>query len=182
MTEQELKLTPETDVYDPEVMEQFKDRFRKHENLVMGILAGVGAALVCLALWAVVAIVLKLSIVWVGVGLAFGVSFAIRFAGKGVDQLYGIISAAITVIANLCGILITAVSLLSNQGGKTIMEVAASLTPDLAATLISAMFKTSLPTFFLAMVISIAAAYYFAFKHVTMVDLAKAAGIEVRQG
>lgn len=76
---------------------------KKEQNLPSGIIAGIIAGLVGAFLWAAITVATEYQIGFMAIGVGAGVGLAIRFAGKGIDQIFGISGAIIAILGCLLG-------------------------------------------------------------------------------
>ena len=82
-------------------IDQFKQRkiqeLRDNQNLIGGIFGGLVASLIGAAIWAGITVATDYQISWMAVGVGFLVGFAVRFLGKGIDLIYGVIGFGFTI-------------------------------------------------------------------------------------
>lgn len=102
-----------------------------NQNLVFGMAAGVAAALVSALLWAVVSASTNYQIGWMAVGVGVLVGLAIRWAGKGVDNSFGIAGAVISLLGCFLGNFLTAVVIVSRQESIPVMEILSRVNPEI---------------------------------------------------
>lgn len=101
-----------------------------NQNLVFGMAAGVAAALVSALLWAVVSASTNYQIGWMAVGVGVLVGLAIRWAGKGVDNSFGIAGSVISLLGCVLGNFLTAVVIVSRQESIPVMEILSRVNPE----------------------------------------------------
>jgi hypothetical protein len=82
---------------------QYRERLKLEQNLPLGIAGGAGAAIVGAAVWALVTVGTGYQIGWMAVGVGFLVGYSIRFFGKGLDNVFGIIGGAFALVGCLLG-------------------------------------------------------------------------------
>jgi len=102
-----------------------------NQNLVFGMAAGVAAALVSALLWAVVSASTNYQIGWMAVGVGVLVGLAIRWAGQGVDNSFGIAGAVISLLGCFLGNFLTVVIIISRQESIPVMEIFSRITPEI---------------------------------------------------
>jgi hypothetical protein len=73
------------------------------ENLFLGILAGVVAAIVGALIWMGITVATGYEVGYVAIGIGALVGMAIRFAGNGTSIIYGIMGALLTFLSCLTG-------------------------------------------------------------------------------
>ncbi len=88
---------------------------RSDQNLVVGALAGLAAALVGAAIWAVVTALTQYQIGFMAIGVGFLVGFAVRAAGRGVDPVFGVVGAALALLGCVLGNLLMVLYFLANK-------------------------------------------------------------------
>ena len=114
---------------------------RGGQSLPMGLIAGLAAAAVGAAVWAVVTVVTGYQIGWMAVAVGFLVGWAVRLAGKGNSSAFGMLGAALALGGCLVGNLLTGSVVASRELGVPITEVLARMTPTFGFDLMAAMFS-----------------------------------------
>lgn len=101
----ETQLEPDSQVslLTEEKIVQYREKLKLEQNLPMGIASGAGAATVGAAVWALVTVGTGYQIGWMAVGVGFLVGYSIRFFGKGIDPIFGVIGGAFALIGCLLG-------------------------------------------------------------------------------
>lgn len=92
---------------DPQRIENYLKNARSEQNLVLGILAGFLAALVCGVAWAAITAITGWRIGLVAIFVGMGVGIAVRKAGKGLDTIFGVTGAVLAFFAIFSGNLLT---------------------------------------------------------------------------
>lgn len=147
--------------------------FRGEQNLVNGILYGLFAALAGAAIWAGVTIATEYQIGWLAVGIGFLVGIAVRAGGKGIDQVYGVVGAALSLLGCALGNLLTIAWFMSQEFGVPVSEVLSGMDPAMAIEMMSATFEvTDLLFYGLAVYFG----YRYAFRELTPDDFNRALG------
>jgi rubredoxin len=90
---------------------------RDNQNLLLGIAAGLAAALVGAFGWAWFAVLTDYKIGWFAIGIGALVGFAMRFAGNGTDAIFRISGATISLIGCVLGNFLIQALLFSRQNG-----------------------------------------------------------------
>lgn len=128
---------------DPSKLAAFRAQLERQQSLFMGILGGVGAAVVCAAVWAGVTVATKFQIGWMAVGLGVAVGFTVRALGKGVTKTFGVAGAILALAGCLLGNLLSACGFLAMEESLPYLRVvlASLLHPGLALKLLKAMFS-----------------------------------------
>jgi hypothetical protein len=103
------------------------ERIRSEQNLVGGLVAGLAAAMLGAVVWALVTVFTGMQIGWMAVAVGFLVAIAVRTVGRGVDQSFAIIGAALALLGCLLGNLFTVCHFLAEAEGVGYFEVLTSL-------------------------------------------------------
>jgi hypothetical protein len=111
------------------------------ENLPMGFMAGLVAAAVGAALWALITILTGVQIGWMAVGVGFLVGWAIRVAGRGRHSVFGIMGALLALGGCAVGNLLAIVVIAARHFNVALLEVFTHLTPDVVTSLMEQTFK-----------------------------------------
>ncbi len=99
--QQESKV--ETTALTEEKILQYREKLKLEQNLPLGVAGGAGAAIVGAAVWALVTVGTGYQIGWMAVGVGFLVGYSIRFFGKGIDNVFGIIGGVFALVGCLLG-------------------------------------------------------------------------------
>jgi hypothetical protein len=145
----------------------------EEQNLVMGGLSGLVAAMVGAGVWAAVTIATEYQIGWMAVGIGFLVGYAVRFAGKGVSPVYGAASAVLSLLGCAVGNVLTFAWFIASAEGMSFMEVVGQLNFAIVVGLLTSTFEVMDILFY-----GLAAyfGYKTAFRQVTQADVDKALG------
>jgi hypothetical protein len=164
--------TPESVLTEQQAV-MLMQALHEEQNLVMGGVAGVLAALVGAGAWAAVTVATEYQIGWMAVGIGFLVGHAMRFAGKGIAPVFGAVSAVIALFGCAVGNLLTFTWFIAAAEGMPFMAVATQL--DLAITV-----EILASTFEAMDILFYGLAAYFgyktAFRQVTQADMDRALG------
>jgi len=79
------------------------EKLRLEQNLPFAIIASFGSAIVMAILWAIITVTTKHQIGYMAIAIGFVVGFAVNFAGKSIDKIYGIIGAAGALLGCVLG-------------------------------------------------------------------------------
>lgn len=79
------------------------DALRKEQNLPMALLAGSSSGILAAILWAAITVSTEYQIGFMAIAIGALVGFAIRYAGKGVDPIFGIFGGLIAVFSCVLG-------------------------------------------------------------------------------
>ncbi len=97
-------------------------KLQEEQNYPLGLIAGIIVGLVGAFLWAAITIATEFQIGFMALAIGAGVGFAIRFAGKGIDQIFGISGAIIAVFACLLGNFFGIIGFLANEEGLEFID------------------------------------------------------------
>ena len=145
----------------------------EEQNLVMGGLTGLIAAMVGAGAWAAVTIATEYQIGWMAVGIGFLVGYAVRFTGKGISPVYGAVSAVLSLLGCAVGNVLTFAWFIASAEGMSFMEVVGQLNFAIVVGLLASTFEAMDILFY-----GLAAyfGYKTAFRQVTQADVDKALG------
>ena len=84
--------------FDEAGFRMYVEKLRDEQNLALAILVGGAAALLGALLWAALTVITdyQLGIAALGIGLLVGI--AVRYAGKGIDRIYGIVGGILSFL------------------------------------------------------------------------------------
>ena len=168
----EDQVQPEFQISEQDA-ERALDVFRQEQNLVVGGMAGLTAAVAGAAVWAGVTVVTEYQIGWMAVGLGFLVGIAIRTMGRGIDQVFGVVGAVMALVGCVLGNVFTIAWYISAQTGSSLMSVLTQLDMELMIDLITESFQVMDILFYgLALYFG----YKYAFRQLTSDDFNRALG------
>ena len=147
--------------------------FREEQNLVMGFLYGLFAAVAGAAIWAGATIATGYQIGWLAVGIGFLVGIAVRAGGKGIDQVYGAVGAALSLFGCALGNLITVAWFVSQEYGVPLEEVLSGIDPEMAIEMMSSTFQLMDLLFY---GLAVYFGYRYSFRELTPDDFNRALG------
>jgi len=136
---------------------------KKRENLLLGTLVSIGAALVCLAIWLIVMRFTGYKIGWMALAAGFGIGFAMQFFGKGVSPQFGVIGGAISLVTWLLGNFFTAAIIFSRLKHVALLTLMSHIDFSMVTLFLKAVIG---PIDFLLCASAVYAAYYIGFKRV----------------
>lgn len=110
-------------------------------NLGLGVLAGLVAGGIGAAAWAVITVATNLQIGWMAVAVGALVGLAVRKAGRGRGTAFGIAGASLSLVACLCGNLMTVCILIARERKVALLDVLSGLDPATAVNLLGATFS-----------------------------------------
>ena len=139
-------------------------RLRDEQSLGLAFLAGVVAASIGAALWALITVATNHQIGFMALGVGFLVGYAVRMFGKGVDTGFGVLGAVLALAGCLAGNLLAACIIGSRATGVPLSAILGTLTPALAARILTATFQV-LDLLFYAL--AVYEGYRFSFRRIT---------------
>ena len=86
--------------------------------IIFGILAAVAGALI----WAAITVITGSQIGYVAIGLGILVGFAVKFGGKGLTPVYGVIGALLAVVSCILGNYFSGVGFVASEGDLSYTE------------------------------------------------------------
>jgi hypothetical protein len=143
-------------------------QIRSEQNLMLGTIAGAIAALVGASIWAAITVATEFQIGWMAIGVGFMVGGAIRAFGKGVDNVFGIVGAVLTLVGCIGGNLLAMCGLLAVEVDVGFFVVVSRLTPQIAYELLVATFH---PMDLLFYGIAVYEGYKLSFRQLTDLDI-----------
>lgn len=108
---------------DENKLEDYLKSLRFEQNFSRAIIAGSLAMLIGAILWAFITVTTMYQIGYMAVAVGFIVGYAVRYAGKGVDQVFGITGAVLAFLGCLLGNFFSMVGLLANELQTGIFDV-----------------------------------------------------------
>ncbi len=146
----------EDEEIDPRLLQLLSE-----QNFDFALLAGIGAALFGAFLWFIIAAITEHPAGWMSMGIGLLVGFSIRYFGNGIERIFGILGAILSLMGCLLGNFLAIVMLVSYSEEVSILDL---LTSHSFGTLFSIMFE-SLQWFDLLFYgIAILAGYFLAIK------------------
>jgi hypothetical protein len=159
LSSNDIKSRLSADVYEKLKMEQ---------RLLPGLIGGIVAGVVGAALWAIVTVITEYQIGYMAIAVGFLVGFAVRYLGKGVDQIFGIGGAVIALLSCLFGNYLSVVGFIAIYLGVDFFQALSICSLDLV---IEAMKESFQAIDILFYVLAITAGYKFAFRRITEQDI-----------
>ncbi len=157
---------------EPEV-QMALDQLRSEQNLVMATLAGLVAAVVGASIWAAVTVATGYQIGWLAIGIGFAVGIAIRYVGKGIDQVFGVVAAVLSLLGCALGNLLSVAYFVADTESVPFFELLAHMDLDVAIEIMTATFNPMDIVFY---AIAVYFGYRSAFRELTDADFARALG------
>ena len=92
------------------------------ERLVLGLVAGLVGVFVSALVWAGIAVATGSEIGWIAIGVGFLVGLLVRIGGRGVTIKFGILAAALSLVAILVGKYFSFIGFVMTEGGISLGE------------------------------------------------------------
>lgn len=143
------------------VSEEQMAAFKEEQNLKLALGTGIIVCLVCALLWAIISVTIKYQIGYMAVGVGAAVGFTIRYFGKGVDQVFGIIGAVLAFLGCVLGNYFSILGLISDEYGVSVFDLFSQISAGGAFEL---MLETFSPMDLLFYGLAIAEGYKFSFR------------------
>lgn len=86
-----------------EITEDDLNKLRSEQNFPKAVLVGLIAGLIGAIVWAAITVITNYQIGYMAIAVGAGVGFAVKIAGKGIDQKFGITGALIAIISCVLG-------------------------------------------------------------------------------
>ena len=150
-------------------LRQLQENIRTNQNLPMAIVGGAAAAIVGALAWGGITFATGYQIGWMAVGVGFLVGLAVRQFGKGIDTIYGISGAALSLVGCVMGNLFASCIAIAGQEEVAISQVMGALNFSIIGQILAATFH---PMDILFYGIAIYEGYRFSFRRLTKEELA----------
>ncbi len=149
------------------------ETFQSEQNVVMGILAGLIAAVVGAGIWASVTVMTEYQIGWMTVGIGLLVGFAVRYTGKGIGQMFGVVAGALSLLGCVLGNILTVTYFVSVNQEMAFMDILSQLNYWIIVEMLTATFEIIDVLFY---GLAVYFGYKYAFRLITEEDLNRALG------
>jgi len=135
------KPKPATEI-DQMKLQRHLQELRDNQNLAAGVLVGALAAAAGATVWAVLSYLThyQLGVMAIGVGLLVG--YGVRRAGNGIDTVFGVAGALLSLAGCLAGNLLAACIFVADHQGVSVMAVVSRLDVSTAFELLKETFNT----------------------------------------
>ncbi len=143
----------------------------REQNLVLGILAGAGAALAGALIWMGITIATQMQLGLVAIAIGAGVGYAVRYAGKGVTKVYGVVGAVLTLLSCLAGEVCTVIQMAATSAGIGFFEALSRV--DFGVVIQNVVTNSSVITYVIYG-IGIYEGYKFSFRKLTPLEIQEA--------
>lgn len=161
---------PPAPTVDPGKVNALVAELRARQNLAMGAVAGVLAAVVGALVWAVITVTTGFQIGWMAVGIGFLVGGTVRTLGQGIDKSFGRLGAGLALLGCLLGNFFSVCALVAQEAGVSASMVVTHINPAAIPELMIATFG---PMDVLFYVIAVYEGYRFSFRKITPEDVSR---------
>lgn len=151
-------------------LQTYVQEIKDNQNLSLGILGGIGAAVIGATIWAMITTLTNYQIGWMAVGIGFLVGIGVRSLGKGIDLSFGAVGAALSLLGCLAGNLLTVCILISRQENIELFNLLSRLNPSVAVELMKVTFN---PMDLLFYGIAVYEGYRFSFRRISEDELSR---------
>ncbi len=121
-------------------LQHLRQEIRDNQNLLMATIAGFGAAILGAGAWALVTNITGYQIGFMAIGVGFLVGYAVRLAGKGIDNSFGIVGATMALLGCAGGNLLNICLYLADMESMGLADVIAALNSELIVELMTETF------------------------------------------
>ena len=149
------------------------ETFQSEQNLMMGTLAGLVASLAGAGVWAAATIISGFQIGFMAIGIGVLVGFTVRQMGKGLDQSFGVVGGAMSLIGCALGNVLYITYYVADNQGMAYMDILTQLNFGIMSEMLSATFE---PMDLLFYGLAVYFGYKYAFRQITETDLNRALG------
>jgi len=132
--------TPDANQMSEAQLRLLLEQIRSGQNLAAGALAGFVAALISAAVWALVTALTEYQIGFMAIGVGFLVGLAVRAAGNGIDPIFGIVGALLSLLGCVCGNLLSMAWFIAANEGVSYWQLLASLDLEFAIEIMTVTF------------------------------------------
>ncbi len=92
-------------------------KFKSEQNLPRAIIVGAIVAVAGAILWGAITVLTQFQIGYMAIAIGAGVGFSMRFAGKGIDLIFGVLGALFAVLSCLLGNFFSVIGFIANLEG-----------------------------------------------------------------
>ncbi|MEE9554201.1 MAG: hypothetical protein V3W18_07880 [candidate division Zixibacteria bacterium] len=122
-------------------LNRYLEEVKANQNLILGITGGFIAAIIGAVIWGVITYATGYQIGFMAVGVGFIVGYSVRQFGKGVDIIFGISGASLSLIGCLLGNLFTSCIVISKQAEIGLLSVVGGLNLEIIIGILSETFR-----------------------------------------
>ncbi|MBB6464064.1 hypothetical protein [Flammeovirga kamogawensis] len=146
----------------------FMEQIKMDQNLPMAFIGGLLAAVIGGMAWAAITVATDYQIGYMAVAVGLLVGYTTRLFGKGVDQIFGILGAALALLGCILGNFMTIIWLVANEQGLSIVETLTLIDFTLIPEIMSSSFS---PIDLIFYGIALYEGYKFSFRQLSEVEI-----------
>lgn len=146
---------------------------RQEQNLLVGAMAGLLTAVVAAVAWAAVTVAAGYPIGWLAVGIGLATGFAVRTVGKGIDPVFGVAGAIMSLLGCVLGNVFTIAWYLSIDTGTPVIDVLSQMDVPIVIDLVLDSFQVADILFY---ALAVYFGYRYSFRELTQADYDRALG------
>ena len=98
------------------------ENFKAEQNYPKALIIGVSVGLIGALLWAAITVATEYQIGYMAIAIGAGVGLSMRYAGKGIDQIFGITGGLIAIFSCLLGNFFSMIGFVANSEGLGYVE------------------------------------------------------------
>ena len=155
-------------VLDEGKLLQYREALKLEQNLPMAIIGGLLAAFVGALIWAIITVSTGYQIGYMALGVGLLVGYTVKFTGKGIDAIFGLLGAVSAFLGCLLGNFFSLIGFAANEEGLGYMELLGSIDYNLLPEIMAETFS---PMDLLFYGIAVYEGYRFSFRTITEEEL-----------
>jgi hypothetical protein len=136
---------------------------KKRENLLLGTLWSIGAALLITTVWLVIMKLTGYKLGWMSLAEGFGIGYTMQYFGKGVSPQFGIVGGVLSFLTWIFGNFFTAAIIFSRMKNVSLITLLSHIDLSMIGIFLKAIIG---PVDYLLCAAAVYAAYYIGFKRV----------------
>lgn len=98
-----------------EDLKRLEEQLLLDQRLPLAIIVGLASAIICAIIWAVITVATEMQIGFMAIGVGLLVGYSIRFAGRGILMIYGIIGAFCALFGCILGNYLSQIGFIGNE-------------------------------------------------------------------
>ena len=146
---------------------------RQEQNLLVGVMAGFLAAVAGAVVWAGVTVSAGYQVGWLAIAIGLVTGLAVRLGGKGIDKVFGVVGAVLSLLGCALGNVFTIAWFISIDTGMPVLDVLGDMDIPIVIELIMESFQVT-DILFYAMAVYFG--YRYSFRDLTQDDFDRALG------
>ena len=146
------------------IPDRLTDVLKTEQKFLPAIITGCFSSIIGAGFWAAITVMTGYSIGYMAIVLGVIVGISIRYFGKGIDKIFGIMSIVFAIISVILGNILSSIGYISYHQGISLFNIISQLNTSIIWELFVATFS---PVDILFYVIASVAAYKLSFRIVT---------------